>query len=193
MSRRKNRAVRPSLTPLEGRALLSGLAARSPALAHRSALPGAFRASFIGHFDAGPDRFNGSPFTVHVTSNEGGSSTSMHTNLRMAISTFPASNSPVTGQAAFIDRNVTTTGSTLILDLKGDPASLDAKGRPTSATWTVDSASGGLYTNATGTGTVTIGYRPGRPTRGAAASGTAVVRFSGQLLTTRLTNVVNNL
>jgi len=90
-----------------------------PALVRRE--PSAFRASFVGHFEAGPNRFDGVPFTVYITSDEGGSSTSLHTSLRMAISAFGDRDSPLAGQAVFIDRNVTTTGSTLILDLKADP------------------------------------------------------------------------
>jgi hypothetical protein len=193
MTEPHKRAFRPTLHSLEDRRLLSaygagGVAAAVPA-AHRAGTVGAFRAAFVGHFDVGPDRFNGSPRAVHVTSDNGSSSTSLHTNLRMALATFPGSADPVTGQAVFIDRNVTSSGSTLILDLKADGAALDSNGRPVSATWTVDGASGGLYSDATGSGTVTISYRPGK----ARASGTAVVRFSGQLLTTRLTNVINNL
>lgn len=188
----RNRSVRPGVSPLEGRVVMSSFRVVSaPALVRRE--PSAFRASFVGHFEAGPNRFDGFPFTVHVTSDEGGSSTSLHTSLRMAISASGDPDSPLAGQAVFIDRNVTTTGSTLILDLKADPGSLDARGRPTSATWTVDGASGGLYSNATGSGSVIISYRPGRPTKGAATSGIAAVRFTGQLVTTRLTNVINDL
>ena len=75
--------------------------------------------------------------------------------MAFAIPTDPTQ--PITGQAVMIVKNVSNTGNELILDLQGDPTSLDQMGRPTRYTWTVDPASGDLFTESTGQGTAEAG------------------------------------
>jgi hypothetical protein len=189
VERLDDRAV-PSLAPfLYGAALAARPALAAPGLTPHETAREQFSASYVGSVRFGPGRttdqaaqaFFVGPMTATAF---------RHGNLVMAIYTPTDPTQPATGQVAMIVRNVANSGNELILDLRSDtPASVDAP--PTRLTWTVDGASSGAFTNATGSGTVTIRYRRLTPfsvrhTR----SGVATVGFHGLLNTTGLNNVL---
>ena len=124
----------------------------------------------------------------------GGISTAfLHGDLQLAFAMPKDPTQPIVGQAVMTVKNVSNTGNQLILDLQADPTSLDRAGRPTRFTWTQNPASGGIFTNGSGSGTLQIQYTPGgkRPPR-TFASGTAGVLFQGLLYATNLTNTLRN-
>ncbi len=66
----------------------------------------------------------------------------------------------------------------------------DRAGRPTVLTWTVNNSSGGIYTDATGGGTVRIHYQPsGKLPNRASGAGNVSVVFTGQLAVTGLAGI----
>lgn len=126
------------------------------------------RQTFIGRFKGsyllGPGRYTNQ--AAQITSlGYGGSNGTLHmlSNMRITLPADPSA--PVTGVIYMVSPNVATTGSTLILDLTGDPSS-NVNGLPTRYTWTVDPASGGIFTNAggygMGRGTMNIRFFPAR-------------------------------
>jgi hypothetical protein len=126
------------------------------------------RQTFVGRFKGsyllGPGRFTDQAAQITSLGYGGGNRTlHMLTNMRITLPADPQA--PVTGVIYIVSPNVATTGSTLILDLTGDPSS-SVNGLPTRYTWTVDPASGGIFTNAggygAGQGTMNIRFFPAR-------------------------------
>jgi hypothetical protein len=125
------------------------------------------RQRFVAHangpFVTGPGRFTDQLLQGSIEAS-GGSNQSLNLVLRMAFFVPTDPTQPVTGVATLIPRNVSTTGSTLILDLTAAPGS-GTNALPTHFTWTVDPSSGGLYSNAAGfgmgQGTLDVHYRRG--------------------------------
>jgi hypothetical protein len=148
-----------------------------------------FSGRFQGSYTTGPGR--SSAVALQTFINAGGTSNQFfHGNVLISITTPTDPTQPVTGTAQLFAKNVSTTGTTLVLDLQGTvPA--DPLKPLTQLTWTVDSSSGGLYTNATGQGTLSIIYFPGgkRPPR-ALQAGTAGAVFQGQVFTTGVGNIL---
>ena len=89
------------------------------------------------------------------------SSAFLHGDLQLAFAIPKDATQPITGQATLTVKNVSNTGNQLILDLQADPGSLDQAGRPTRFTWTQNPASGGIFTNGSGSGSAQIQYTPG--------------------------------
>lgn len=151
-----------------------------------------FSARFKGPFVVGRPRFTDQTSQTYLYG--GGISTAfLHGDLQLAFAMPSDRAQPILGQAVMTVKNVSNTGNQLILDLQADPSSLDRAGRPTRFTWTQNAASGGIFTNGTGSGTLQIQYTPGgkRPPR-AFSAGTAGVLFQGSLFTTNLTNTLRN-
>jgi len=112
--------------------------------------------------------------------------------MRLYIPTDPAQ--PITGIASLRNRDIATTGTNLILDLTGSSADVDARGRPTRLTWTVDGNAGGSYAGATavnpdgtaGTGTLDLIYAPNpnhAPHGTGINAGSATALFKGLIRT----------
>jgi hypothetical protein len=157
----------------------------------RELLREAFSASLSGPYSVAAGRFQDQARQIFIKAN-GSSNFSAGAELQMGIFT-PAdpTTGPIVGTATLADRAIGTTGSTLILDLTGDPASLDSLGRPTHFTWTVDSSSGGNFTNAAGQGTLDVRFQLGGAVHHHPLhAGIAYVRISGQVATTGTTDVL---
>lgn len=107
----------------------------------------------VGEYIVGPPRFTNQSFQIALKTS-GGSNQSFHMNLLGAIYMPKTPGDPITGVVSLLPKNVAETGSVAVLDLVGDPNSLD-HGLPTHFTWTSDPNSGGVYLNGGGFG---IGY-----------------------------------
>jgi hypothetical protein len=217
--REPSRHARLKVEPLESRGLLSvvpifmarehGVSRGVPALLSSQQAPdGATSASVptphelrrehysakaAGPFVTGPGRYTDQALQVSISA-FGGSTHSFHVgiNLRYFVPRDPAR--PITGVAAIIPRNASTSGSTLVLDLRAEPTGA-LSALPSHFTWTVDSSSGGIYTSAgtfgTGQGTLDIHYvsggrRPGR----AFSSGKAFLVLNGLVNADGIFNVL---
>jgi hypothetical protein len=123
----------------------------------------------------------------------GGSNRNVALRLVMRLYTPLDPTAPVTGLASVRNRDVATTGTNLILDLTGSTANLDAFGRPTHLTWTVDGSSGGSYAGAVavnpdgtpGVGTLDITYsgNPNHAPHGGVNAGSANAILRGFIQT----------
>jgi hypothetical protein len=151
-----------------------------------------FSARFSGSFVSGPGRFTDQALQTFIKGG-GTSNAFLHGNLQMSVYTPVDSTGQTTGLAALIVKNVSNTGNVVVLDLMGDTQSLDRSGRPTRLNWTVDGASGGTFSNATGQGTLQILYQPGGklPAR-ALSAGSAGVIFRGSIETNGVTNILRS-
>jgi hypothetical protein len=149
----------------------------------------AFNGRFQGPFATGPGRFKDQALLTHV---QGGGNTNqfLHGNVIIQMTTPRDPSQPETGTAELFAKNVATTGTVLVLDLTGT-APADPVRPPTHFTWTVDTSSGGLYTNATGQGTLDLIYFPGGhlPSR-ARQAGHAGAVFQGRVNTTGTGNLL---
>jgi hypothetical protein len=143
-----------------------------------------FAAKFSGSFITGRGRFSDQASQTFIKGG-GTSNDFLHGDLQMAVYTPIDPAGETTGIAALIVKNVSNSGNLLILDLRGDTASLDHTGRPTRFTWTVNGSSGGTFSGAAGEGTVEIRYRPG----GKLAARAGVI-FRGRIETNGVTNVL---
>jgi hypothetical protein len=115
-----------------------------------------FIGKFKGDYIIGPGRYTDQAAALSSLG-YGGSNRTLHllSNMRLVLPT--DANQPSTGQIYMAGRDVATTGSALVLDLTGVAGS-DFRGFPTRYTWTVDPASGGVYTSASGEGTFDLTY-----------------------------------
>jgi len=93
-----------------------------------------------------------------------------------------------TGLAVLIVKNVTNSGNLLVLDLVGDTSTLDRAGRPTRFNWTVNGASGGTFSGATGQGTLEVLYRPDG--RAQARTGSVGLIFRGSVDTNGVSDIL---
>lgn len=149
-----------------------------------------FSATFSGQFVQGQGRLTTQASQIYM-SGGGGSSAFLHGDVQLALFLPTDPTQPITGAAALASKNVSTSGSLLMLDLVGDPTSLDRKGRPTRLTWTVGDSSGGTFQGATGSGTAQIRYRPSGASGGRVfGTGGADVLFQGSIDTLGITNVL---
>jgi hypothetical protein len=122
----------------------------------------------------------------------GTSSAFFHGNFELAaFSPADPTTGQVTGTATLFVKNVANSGNALSLSLIGVPPA-DSYSPPTLMAWTVNGASGGVFANATGQGTVEIHYAPGGhlPQR-ATTAGKAFLIFRGQVQTTGTSNNLN--
>lgn len=150
----------------------------------------AFSAKFSGMYVAGPGRYTDQKAQFFISG--GGMSTSfLKGDVQIGLFTPVDPSRPTTGIAALIDKNASNSGNILVLDLRGDTSSLDAAGRPTHFTWTVDGSSGGSFSGATGSGTLDIRYwTGGKRMANAPRSGKAGVMFKGLVDTNGVTNIL---
>src|SRR4051794_22715548 len=77
-----------------------------------------FQARFRGQFFTGPGRFTDVALQTHVTAG-GTSNQFLHGNVLIGINTPTDPTQPVTGTAELFDKNVSTTGTVLVLSLTG--------------------------------------------------------------------------
>jgi hypothetical protein len=149
-----------------------------------------FLAQFKGAFVTGAPRFTDQISQTYIRGG-GTSNFFLHGDLQMAFAIPTDPSQPITGQAVMIVKNVANTGNELILDLLADPTSLDQRGQPTRFTWTVDPASGGLFTGATGQGTAqSHTFYGGRTPFNAKNTGHAAVVFQGSIFISGLTSTL---
>ena len=116
-----------------------------------------FSAALSGPFRVGPGRYSTEAAQIFLKGG-GTSNTFIHGDyqLRIILPTDPAT--PPTGAMTIFDRNI-MAGSQLGLLLTGSPTERDALGRPTRMAFTVDvTVSAGIFTQASGEGTVEIRY-----------------------------------
>lgn len=123
-----------------------------------------FTAVFYGPYVIGPPRFTGD--TSQTYTNSGGTSSSfLKGNLQLGFETPSSTAQGPAGTATLYPKNYLMTGNFLVLQLQGDPT--DARdGRATSFSYTVLGTSSGMYSNASGAGTVQLVYHPGSPDGG---------------------------
>jgi hypothetical protein len=138
-----------------------------------------FDARFSGPLRIGPGRSSAQSASVYIRA--GGTSNAFFRGIVLIGLTIPADpTAPVTGLASIFPSNESATGSNLVLDLTA-PRPADGS-PPTVLGWTVDGASGGLWANAVGSGTLTLRLN---------RRGTAGAIFQGNIVTTGVTNVLN--
>jgi hypothetical protein len=155
-----------------------------------------FTARFQGGFVVGAPRAAGQISQTYMFGG-GNSSAFLHGDLQLAYFTPADPTQPVFGQAVMIVKNVANTGNELIVDFTAVPGAVDRKGRPTLFTWTVDPASGGVFSQGAGSGTLRLIYSPGHfPGQGhlhqAVTGGHLGVIFQGTVGTTNLTSTLRN-
>lgn len=149
-----------------------------------------FNATFSGQFTQGPGRLTSQASQIFL-SGGGQSSAFRHGDLQLALFMPKDPSAAVTGSAALIVKNVSNSGNLLALNLQGTTQQLDQFGRPTLLNWTVGDGSGGTFSDATGSGTLEIRYRPfGRPNRRGVSTGGVNVLFRGQIDTIGVNNVL---
>ncbi len=120
-----------------------------------------FLGQFNGDYIIGPSRFTDQALALGSLSlGSTNQASRSSTQMRIVVPTNP-SVAP-TGQISILSAYTATTGSNLVLDLTGNPAT-DFKGVPSEYTWTVDSSSLGIYQQAVGNGTLELKYGPPRP------------------------------
>jgi hypothetical protein len=178
--------------PLVGGGSLSALGTSNP-------IPLLFRpfvAKFQGALVVGAPRSAGELSQTYMFG--GGNSTAfLHGDLQLGFFTPTDPAQPIIGQATLTVKNVANTGDQLIVDLTAVPGAVDRHGRPTEFTWTQNSASGGIFTNGDGSGTMQLIYSPGRfPGQShlhqIRSAGNAGVIFRGTLGTTNLNSTLRN-
>jgi hypothetical protein len=155
-----------------------------------------FSGRFQGGYVVGPPRAAGQVSQTYMFGG-GNSSAFLHGDLQLAYFTPTDPTQPVFGQAAMIVKNVANTGDLLVVDFTAVPGAVDRRGRPTEFTWTEDPASGGVFSQGAGSGTMRLIYAPGHfPGQGnlrqAFAGGHLGVIFQGTLGTTNLNNTLRN-
>lgn len=149
-----------------------------------------FTAVFSGQFIQGPGRTTSQAAQIFI-SGGGTANAFQHGDLQMALFLPKDPSAGVTGSAALIVKNVSNSGNLLDLDIQATTARFDQKGRPILLAWTVSDNSGGMFTNATGSGTVQIRYRPmGHAGRHGNGTGGVDVVFRGQIDTIGVNNVL---
>jgi hypothetical protein len=156
-----------------------------------------FRAVFSGPYQTGLPLFLDQSSRTEI--NGIGTSTDfLHGNLQLIVVTYKdapppnltyGTDQPLQGGATLLDKNSNSSGY-LTIDLQGDRTGLDSAGRPTQLTFTLNPFSGsgsftsGIFTLNSGSGTVTISYKPSGTTRpGVTSKGMATVVFRGTVFT----------
>lgn len=140
-----------------------------------------FTLGLKGSFQTSRGRFANEPLQGLILAT-GGSNQSLHLNAQMQFFLYSIPGALPTGQIALTPKNTSTTGTLLLLDLTSDGSS-SSHGLPTHYTWTVNSGSGGLYTNASGSGTLDVGYTFGRRPNGVNGLGKVTIKAQGSVVT----------
>ena len=134
-----------------------------------------------GGFVTSPGRYVGEPLQGEIVAT-GGSNQSLRLNAQMQFFNYSEPTAAPTGQIALSPKNVSSTGNLLILDLTSDGTNF-SHGLATRYTWTVNPASGGLYANATGSGTLGVRYSVTRVRNGTFVAGKAFIKALGSVVT----------
>jgi hypothetical protein len=155
-----------------------------------------FSARFQGGFVVGTPRAAGQVSQTYMFGG-GNSSAFLHGDVQLAYFTPSDPTQPTYGQATMIVKNVSNTGNILVVDLTAVAGAVDRHGRPTQFTWTQNPASGGAFSQGTGSGTMRLIYSPGHfPGQGnlhnAFYGGHLGVIFQGTIGTTNLNNTLRN-
>ena len=197
----RRRQVRPSVEGMEARQVLSAVvplatvAPTSNQFLDPTGHPTAHemrrqhvRFAFDGKFLQGRGRFDDVASQVVIKA-IGTSTYFLHGDIQLGAFVPTDPSRPTSGDASSFDRNV-NSNSSYVFDLLGSTGDLDRAGRPTKFTFTVNpSASGGNFSNATGSGTVTIRYLPkGQHRDGVSSEGRALVLIVGDVYTLRTNN-----
>ncbi|HWE36456.1 MAG TPA: hypothetical protein VG406_07815 [Isosphaeraceae bacterium] len=156
-----------------------------------------FRAVFSGPYQTGLPLFLDQSSRT-VIDGIGTSTYFLHGSLQLIVVTYKdapppnltyGTNQPLQGMATLIDKNQNSSGY-LAVDLQGDRTGLDSAGRPTQVTFNFfpfggsGSFTAGIFSLASGSGTVSIQYHPSGTTRpGLTSQGTATVVFRGTIFT----------
>jgi hypothetical protein len=136
-----------------------------------------FAARLSGTFETAQGRYQQQPLQGLVLTT-GGSNQSLRLQSQMQFFTYTDPSLPPNGQINLSAKNVGNTGNMLLLDLTADPTSL-SHGLPSHFTWTVNGASGGVWTGATGQGTLDVHYTVTGSSRGGYLKGKAIVVAQG--------------
>ena len=148
----------------------------------------AFTAWFKGKYAEGPGRYTDQRAQIYIKA-AGTSTQFLHGSVQLGLFLPTDPTQTATGVAQINDKNVSSTGTEINMNLTAVPGSIDAQGRPTAFTWTVNGNSAGIYTGATGQGTVQIRYFPGGGHLHKGFSGSTGVIFQGQITTTGVSNI----
>jgi hypothetical protein len=148
-----------------------------------------FVAKFTANYITGRPQLNNESQQVTIIAKRGGSNQFLHGTSLVSINLPADPTAPISrAYAAIFPQNTATTGSTLAMDLTAEPTT----DLPTHLTWTLNGASGGLYSNATADtpGTLDIRYIPKKRLPGGFVSGEAILVFKGSILTTGVGNLI---
>jgi hypothetical protein len=140
-----------------------------------------FVAKLSGSFETAPGRYQKQPLQG-ILLTTGGSTQALRLQSQMQFFLYNDPNLMPNGQINLSTKNVGNTGSSLILDLTGDPTSL-SHGLPTHYTYTVNGGSGGFWLNATGQGTLDVHYMFSGRSHGTHSKGRAFVVINGTAVT----------
>ena len=171
-------------------------------------------ARWIGQYTIGPARFSDRADTIHLYGTDGGSNQFFRGKFQIVL--FPPANpaatptpgnpyaNQITGVADLFAQNYLQSGSSLVLDLNGQPASGSNPDQlPTQLSWTFDTnTSAGPYAGPSGilpgsgftqgAGTLEIHWIPDqRPLPGTRGSGQVIVTFQGLINTSQITSPVS--
>ncbi len=171
-------------------------------------------AQWIGQYTIGPPRFSDRASTIHLYGVSGGSNQFLKGKFQIAL--FPPANpgatptpgnpyaNQITGVADLFGQNYLQSGSSLVLNLNGQPApGSDPAALPTELTWTYDwNTSAGPYAAPAGilpgsgftqgTGIVQLHWIPdAHPLPGTRGSGEVVVTFQGLINTSQIVSGVS--
>ncbi len=149
----------------------------------------AFNAHFLGKFAQGPGLYTDQRTQVYLKA-EGTSNQLLHGAVQLAFSIPLNTATAATGVANLTDKNIAQTGTQIAMDLMAIPGAVDTHGRPTAFNWTVNGGSGGIYTSASGQGTVQIRYFPGGSHLHQGFVGSTAVIFTGQITSTGVNNIL---
>lgn len=138
-----------------------------------------FQATFVGSYHLGPGRTTAESNQVYIRG-AGRSTAFLHGGIQVRYIVPTDRTVEPVGVANMLDRNI-NNGGQLGVDITAVPGATDRFGRVTRFTWTVDSSySGGVFTNASGQGTLRVKYA-GVPVRGKTSPVSMI--FRGHILT----------
>jgi hypothetical protein len=139
-----------------------------------------FVAKLAGTFETAPGRYALQPLQGLVLTT-GGSNQALRLQSQMQFFTYSSPSLPPNGQINLSTKNVGNTGNMLLLDLTADSTS-DSHGLPTHYTWTVNGSSGGVWTGATGSGTLDVRFST-TSAGGSHIKGKATIVIQGRVVT----------
>ena len=151
----------PAALPTEGG---SGVTADPSPPRPREVARRAFVARFSGKVVELPPRLADEARQFAIVA-PGSSNQFLHGTLQLRYFTPQSPATQTTGVASMADRNE-SSGAVLLLDLTGDPADVDRRGRPRRFNFIVNGGGGsdGIYASSVGAGTLNIVYRGNQAT-----------------------------